>query len=481
MTEAVKNIDSLANINKDIIKYIPAKVLGMLMNLAAVPIYTNLLLPEEYGLYGISVGLLSFIAIIFSDWVALSALRFFKEHLKIDRIEQFFSSILFLISSNLAIMYILTLVFADWILELFRVPEENFHLILFLMIPIALRALMFQILRAQIKPMVFTVVVLINQFTTIGAAVFFIKFLALGSKGILMGMMVSITVIDIILLLLCKLGKESKINLISKDSLQEFYKYGIPIAASSLGMWIITQSNKFVMQHYRGAEYNAFTGVGYGLTFSLLFPLFAIITLAGIPRIINRYETGQDVREVITKLSGYFFIVFIPIVFLMCYFPEEIVLLFSNDKYIDAAQIIPLLALSAMFFGLAEYTVIQYHLIKKTYIHMLIKVIPNILGIFLTIFLIQFFSDEKVLFAVGFSALLSQVLYFGASLVIRIKDLSWIPPYRVIISCFIAIFIGFLATLAFKTALTQFIVFSALYAGIMFFTQRKEEECKIKS
>lgn len=459
--------DSFDNINKDIIKYIPAKVLGMIMNLVSVPIYTQLLLPGEYGLYGIAVGFLSFMAIVFSDWVGLSALRFFREYFKTDKIEQFFSSIIFLLLFNLLVMYILTFAFADKFINSFKLTGENFYLVLLLMIPVALRSLMFQILRSQIKPMLYTIVVTTNQFTTILAAVVFIKFLDVGSTGILLGMMVSIATIDIILILVCKLGRSSKINLISKDSIFSFYRYGIPVAATSLGMWIITQSNKFIMQYFKGAEYNAFTGVGYSLTFSLLFPLFAIITLAGIPRIINRYESGLDVRETITRLSGYFIMVFFPVVFLMCCFPEQIVLLFSNEKYIYSAQIIPFLAISAMFYGLTEYTVIQYHLIKKTYIHMLIKVLPNIFGIFLTIFLIQFFNDDKTLIAVGASALIAQLIYFIATLIFRVKDLNWIPPYKVIKNCAISIVLGFLAMLIFNALIFKFIVFSLIYVFAM--------------
>ncbi len=323
----------LSEINKDILKYTPSKIVGMLMNLAIVPIYTKLLLPEQYGLYNISIGLLSLIAIIFSDWVGLSALRFLKEHLKNANVKEFFNSILFLLIANLFLMYATTFFLFNYIKFHFKIPEENLILVLILIIPIAFRALMFQILRAQIKPVVYTVLSILNQLSTIGFAILFIKYLDFKSTGILWGMLVSITLIDIIMIVFCKIFLFSSINKINTNSLVNFYKYGIPIAFSSLGMWIITQSNKFVIQYFRGSEFNGYIGVGYGVTFSILFPLFAIITLAGIPRIINHYEEGNEISGIVTKLSGYFFMVFTPIIFLMCYFPERLVLLLSNEKY----------------------------------------------------------------------------------------------------------------------------------------------------
>lgn len=417
------------------------------MNLAVVPIYTNLLLPEQYGLYNISVGVLSLIAIIFSDWVGYAALRFLKEHYKTNNAKEFFSSILFLIMSNLLLMYILAFFLFGFLKSYFKIPEENLVLVLVLIIPVALRALMFQILRAEIKPFVYTVLTIINQITTIGISILLIKYIGLKSTGILWGMLISIAIIDIIMVLLCRVFAFSSVKNISPASLSGFYKYGMPIAASSMGMWIITQSNKFVVQFFEGSEYNGYIGVGYNLTFSLLFPLFAIITLAGIPRIINRYEEGGEVSSLITKLSGYFFIAFVPAVFLICYFPKHLVLLLSTEKYLSATTLIPFLALSAFIYGITEYTVIQYHLAKKTYLDMIIKISSNVAGILLTILLIKIWDHKDLLLAVGVSALVSQLLYFSLTLIVRIKNLTWIPPYKILFKAGVAVLFGYLSLL----------------------------------
>ena len=65
---------------RDMAKYAPSKIVGMLGNALIVPVYTSLLPPEQYGLYSISIALLSFLCILFSDWVGLSGLRFFRHH-----------------------------------------------------------------------------------------------------------------------------------------------------------------------------------------------------------------------------------------------------------------------------------------------------------------------------------------------------------------------------------------------------------------
>ena len=70
----------MREIFKDMAKYTPSKIVGLLGNTVLVPIYTNLLTREEYGVYTVAIAVLSFLCIIFSDWVGLSGLRFFREH-----------------------------------------------------------------------------------------------------------------------------------------------------------------------------------------------------------------------------------------------------------------------------------------------------------------------------------------------------------------------------------------------------------------
>ena len=72
--------EQLKAIFRDMMKYSPSKIVGMLGNAIIVPVYTSLLSPDQYGLYSLSIAVLSFLCIIFSDWVGLSGLRFFKHH-----------------------------------------------------------------------------------------------------------------------------------------------------------------------------------------------------------------------------------------------------------------------------------------------------------------------------------------------------------------------------------------------------------------
>lgn len=458
--------ESLSVIYKDAIKYAPSKILGTVMNIVAVSIYTNLLLPKEYGMYMIATSVISFLAIIFSDWIGTSALRFFREHFNNQKVEHYFSTILFLLASNLLIMYSLGFLFYNPLCKFFEIPEKFLSVVFILIIPIAIRALLFQILRAQIRPLAYTFSVIINQFITIGIGYLFIVEFHLKAVALLLAMGFSIVLIDLVMLIQTKFHEFLNHEKLQFNMLPSLYSYGVPLAASSLGMWIITQSNRLILQHFKGSYYNGQLGVGYNLTFSVMMPLFSIITLAAIPRIINQFEDGKDVKPVISKLTELFFVLFLPVTIFSCIYSKEIVMFFSNKNFENAHIIIPFLSLSAFILGLTEITTIQYHLAKKTNIDMTIRLFSGILGIGLTILMLPKFG----LLGVGFATLSSHLIYLILSCSIKIKSIAWTFPSRIVSKVFLAAIISCLISFIAQNLVSSAFVFGFITHTIIFAT-----------
>lgn len=416
----------LTQIKHDIAKYAPSKIVGVLANLMLIPLYTSLLQPKEYGLYMIATSTLSFICILFSDWVGLAALRMFRENVLSDNIKSYFGTLVMLLGVNLTVMYASGFLTFGQICNFFKIPSDVLLMVFLLIIPVAIRCLLSQVLRAQIKPLSYTFSTIFNQFLTIGISLYFIKFWHMGAKALLFGMAGSIIVTDIIMFIQCNAFKSTDLKAAKASILSGFYKYGVPIAMADLGLWIISQSNRFVLQHFKGASFNGILGVGYNLTFSMLLQVASIITMAAIPRLFQIYEAGANTKGILTKLTSYYMMVFSPIIFILFMYPQQVATAFSNKSYAEAHTIIPFLALSAFLYGLTEYTTIQYHLAKKTYITTIIRIVPGVIGLLLSIYLIP----KIGLVGIGVSTLVSYVLYFALSVIINVKNLHWNPPYK---------------------------------------------------
>lgn len=418
----------------DMVKYFPSKLCGMLGNVITVPIYTSLFSPEQYGLYTISIAMLSFLCIIFSDWVGLSGLRFFRHHQLEKDLPKYLTTLVTILAINMTLMFAISFIFRDNLYTLFHVPFKYFLSVLILIIPVAIRALLQQLLRAQLKSVSYTLATILNQFATIFLAVFFAKFFNLGAASILLGMGVSISLVDILLLYQSEILKVFKFQKVEWKFILPIIKYGIPIAATSLSAWIITQSNKFIMNGISGFSKAALVGVGYGLTLPILMTLFAMITVAAIPRIINLYEAKVDVRPVISKFLGYYILVALPIITVMSIYNVEYTQIFANAKFAEACTLIPYFAFGVFFLSMTDYTTLQYHLANKTHIEFVIKLISGIIGVILNIILIP----KMGLIGVGIATFAANFLYWLLSVIIVLPDLNLKFPkstiFRIIIS-----------------------------------------------
>lgn len=428
--------EQLKAIFRDMVKYSPSKIIGMIGNAIFVPIYTALLSPEQYGLYSLSIAVLSFLCIIFSDWVGLSGLRFFKHHQMTQDMPKYLTTLVAMLTSNLILMFILSYIFRNNFYEFFHIPVKYFFAILLLIIPVAIRALLFQLLRAQLKSISFTISTIANQFMTILISIFFVKVFHMGAAALLLGMAISITLTDILLIFQSNILSWFKLQKIEWHSVMPIMMYGVPIAATSLSAWIINQSNKFIMNSIHGFSQVGIVGVAYGLTLPLLMTIFSIITVAAIPRIINMYEEKIDVRPLISRFTEYFVLIALPaITVISLYSVDYVQMLSSNDKFLDAFKLVPYFAFGTFFMALADYTTLQYHLANKTYIDFIIKLTSGIIGVVLNILLIPQYG----LVGVGIATLSANFSYFLLSIIIVLPGLRLIYPKLTLNRIFISL------------------------------------------
>ena len=162
----------IKGIFSDMAKYAPSKLCGMFGNVITVPIYTSLFTTEQYGLYTVSIAMLSFLCIIFSDWVGLAGLRFFRHHQLEEDLPKYLSTLVIILTINMCLMFGLSILFKDNLYSLFHIPFKYFMAVLVLIIPVAIRALLSQLLRAQLKSLSYSLATILNQFVTIGLTVF---------------------------------------------------------------------------------------------------------------------------------------------------------------------------------------------------------------------------------------------------------------------------------------------------------------------
>ncbi len=413
---------------KDILKYTPSKFCGLVGNAISIPIYTSLLSKTQYGTYMLSIAFLSFLCIIFSDWVGLSGLRFFKHHEINKDASKYFTTLISLLLINLSIMFLLTPIYIciPQVQAFFKIPVKLILFVLILIIPVAFRALFFQILRAQIKPLNYTVSTIINQFLSIGISYILMKYFHLGAYSILLGMCISIIFIDFVLLCQIDIKKYFVWTRPKFNILKTLVFYGVPISVTSLSLWIINQSNRFIMHGLHGVDQVGLVGVAYNATFSILMTTFVVITFASIPRIYSLYEQNKDVRPLISKLTYLLALISLPTIVLYSVHAKDVVMFLSNAKFKGAEVLVPYLSFSVFFIVMTDFTTLQYHLSKKTYLDTIIRVISAITGLVLNVIFIKKWG----LVGLGIATLIGNIVYFLLSTIVVVPNHGWQVPYK---------------------------------------------------
>ncbi len=438
----------IKGIFSDMAKYAPSKLCGMFGNVITVPIYTSLFSTQEYGLYTVSIAMLSFLCIIFSDWVGLAGLRFFRHHQLEKDLPKYLTTLVAVLTINMFLMFGLSLVFRNGLFNLFHVPFKYLMAVLLLIIPVAIRALLSQLLRAQLKSISYSLATIVNQFATIFLAVFFAKCFHLGAASILLGMGVAISLIDILLLYQCDIIKIFKFQKVEWKFVFPMIKYGIPVAATSLSAWLITQSNKLIMGGINGFSKAAIVGVGYGLTLPILMTLFAMITVAAIPRIINLYEAKIDVRPIISKFLGYYILVALPLITVMSLYAMEYTkFLKTNPNFHEASILVPYFAFGVFFLSMTDYTTLQYHLANKTHLEFIMKLVSGIIGVILNIILIP----KMGLVGVGIATLSANFLYWLLTAIFVLPDFNLRLPKNTLVRMFLSTIPTAAVFVAYKT------------------------------
>ena len=72
----------LKSFAKDLLGYIPSKVIPGIFGLVIIPVMTRLFNPDEYGQYVIVTSTVSILGIIAIDWVRTSIMRFYATYEK---------------------------------------------------------------------------------------------------------------------------------------------------------------------------------------------------------------------------------------------------------------------------------------------------------------------------------------------------------------------------------------------------------------
>ena len=361
-----------------------AKGVPSIIAFLVIPLLTNWLTPEQYGVYVWIMSTIGLINVVFFQWIRLSLLRFYQAKPTKDRV-------LFLAGVSHLFLYVSGFLVLTTGL-FYTVFDSKYSTYVFIGVFVLLTQAWFELElelhRSSINPKAYGTLNLTKTLVWLVLSLVFVKLLALGVFGVLVSFVIAQAFSCFLF------GKVWKCvfvaNKITKIDKTELVKYGVPLTANFAFGYLVGALDKYFIGGYLGnsalGEYSA----GYDLAFNVLNSILMIVNLATYPLIVKLVEEKKCANDKLNE--NLFFLVAIGggISAIMVLMASEIVpLLVGKDFVTGATAIFPFAAIAMFINGVRAYHFdYSFQLSKRTGIQIYVMVGAVAFSFFANYFLI---------------------------------------------------------------------------------------------
>jgi O-antigen/teichoic acid export membrane protein len=378
----------------------------------------KILPPEEYGIVSTVVNFatflstLSLLGINTALWKLVSEYEAKKEVGKIKSLIRFSFQIILL--TNLLIL-ISFLFFNNFISSVLKIPATASILIPFAMFSLTLASISGSIIYALQKMRLYLSTdlwgVLVKDVITI-----FLIFLGFNYFGPIIGFIVCYFLIFVLRSIKIQLkGRSSKI-----DKKEVLFEYALPAFVSSLA-WSIFSSGQYALLSM--IQDTRATGI-YTVALIITIPIVALPnTLASallpiVSSLSTNLQTKNQQKRLIELVARYSLFFSLPIALFLIIFSKQVIIIFSSEKYLEASNLFPILAIASVIYGLGNVFLSNLYAIGKT------KLNRNIVLLTVATFLVLVYPLTKRYSASGMA-----ISYFISILVLSIVSYFYIKKF----------------------------------------------------
>lgn len=309
------------------------------VNFIVTPIFTRLMSQEAYGMYSNFSSWLSIFQII-ASLMLLSSFYSAKYDFK-DEIPAYLSSMLYLGMFFQVILLLLTVMFRKWFVSVTMISISYLPLLFFYLLfyPATGFFQLEQRLNYQYKKSVF--ISLLTVVSTVGCSVVLVLNREDKLWGRIVGSKVPVILINAVLMFYF-LRRAPRLK-------TKYWRYAlkisVPFVVHSLGMTILSSSDRIMITSICGAKENSLYSLAYSCA-SVMNMLISAITAAVDPWLLEKFNQGDTNAKGRTRLISVF-ILFCCIGAMLI--APELLLIMGGAKYQAAIAVMPPVLLGTFF------------------------------------------------------------------------------------------------------------------------------------
>jgi O-antigen/teichoic acid export membrane protein len=377
--------------------YLIASALTKGITLLTIPIFTRYLTVEEYGIVSLLTVFQSILISVFSyGQIAVIKRSYFEYRKEKKDFKLFYSTVVFGTLFSNIVLSIIILTFGKSLFSyIFKGINFNRYALYVIgsAVLIVFYNLCLKLYETKDESIKYLLLEISNFILNIGLSLILILIFQRGSLGRIQAIFISSIIMFFVNMLLNSENLTLKWN---KKIYIDTLKFGIPFIPHYIANFILNMSDRMFLNVVFSTEIVAIYTVGYQIG-QIVDLVASSIVIAWSTIFMDMANSDHDNKKDIARLSFYFFAGIVVISYILSIFSREIVVIISNDKYLEAYKVIPIVALGYIFKTI-------YYITTQQLIHIgRIKSLPisTIVAAILNIILNYFFIDLLKLGMIG--------------------------------------------------------------------------------
>lgn len=378
--EDTTNKQSFKELGKNTIVFAIASFATKLISFLLVPFYTNVLSTSEYGTIEILLNLSNLLVPIISLSISEAILRFGLD----ARVNK--GSLLKNVSVVLSAAFIVQAILTPFLFYYRGIGEWNvlFGIICALQM---LRSCLSIYLKAINKTKLFAIDSIIYALVLAVSNIFLIASAGLGIKGYLFSFIIAEALSILIIIIFGRIPKFLFQGKLDFSLLSQMLRYSIPLIVSSLAWWIITFSDKFMLELYIDKSAVGIYSVATKIP-TLLSTVLSIFIQAWNLTSVKVYDAEKDSSNFYRLTFKFYMLVLVFSGWLIFTIIEPFMSVFVGKDFSSSYTYVPLLILSTIFLTIAWFFGPIYNAKKKSLSATITVLVSAVLNIVINILLI---------------------------------------------------------------------------------------------
>ncbi|MCK4252019.1 polysaccharide biosynthesis C-terminal domain-containing protein [candidate division WOR-3 bacterium] len=355
---------------KDMAKYIPAQIVPGIVGFISIPIITRLFLPDDYGNYVLVIATISVLSTIVG-WLSMSIIRFYSACKRDGQLLELYNAIVRCLFISICTLSLVFFSFSIVFNIRNQLGNQLYHLMLigipFFILTSAFGVLL-SFLWAKRQANWYSGFSIWKSIAALIIGITLITKFHFGVEGLLWGSILSIGIALPLLLKITRIKISIRNNTNTAKLTKEMAKYSFPLVAGNLAAWILSLSDRYILELYRGAHEVGIYSASYNISAHSIMLLASLFMLASSPIMINIWENKGEgkSKEFVNKLTRYYLIICIPAVVGLSALAKPVIDILTGEEYLMGYQVIPFVTLGALFLGLQQRFQAGFLFYKKT-------------------------------------------------------------------------------------------------------------------